>query len=213
MCQTVDECSEMMGETGQGMKSEDKIKTELNNNLTRSWGECCALLEHRGRVDPPIAEVKKKCPWYFTLKGLISECPNMVPVGLGNNATEYDTSILQDQRGGANARAEAGPSSTKGDMLDSDELKDTAKDQEVEDDLKSFNEEMIRPSSPDTKPAVKGKNIAIKKETLGARGGVLTQYITNTLQGNGQRTYQIPTWNSPRTFRIFPANLTEISLA
>jgi F-type H+-transporting ATPase subunit d len=24
--------------------------------------------------------------------------------------------------------------------------------------------------------------------TLGARGGVLTQYITNTLQGNGQRT-------------------------
>jgi hypothetical protein len=49
--------------------------------------------------------------------------------------------------------------------------------------------------------------------TLGARGGVLTQYITNTLQGNGQRTYQIPTWNIPRTFRIFPANLTEISPA
>jgi hypothetical protein len=24
--------------------------------------------------------------------------------------------------------------------------------------------------------------------SLGARGGVLTQYITNTLQGNGQRT-------------------------
>jgi hypothetical protein len=48
--------------------------------------------------------------------------------------------------------------------------------------------------------------------TLRARGGVLTQYITNTLQGNGQRTYQIPTWNIPRTFRIFPANLTEISL-
>jgi hypothetical protein len=33
------------------------------------------------------------------------------------------------------------------------------------------------------------------------------------LQGNGQRTYQIPTWNIPRTFRIFPANLTEISPA
>jgi hypothetical protein len=48
-------------------------------------------------------------------------------------------------------------------------------------------------------------------QPLGARGGVQTQYITNTLQGNGQRTYQIPTWNIPRTFRIFPANLTEIS--
>jgi hypothetical protein len=49
--------------------------------------------------------------------------------------------------------------------------------------------------------------------TLGARGGVLTQYITNTLQGNGQRTWPIPTQNIPRTFRIFPANLTEMSLA
>jgi hypothetical protein len=47
-------------------------------------------------------------------------------------------------------------------------------------------------------------------QTLGERGGVQTQYITNTLQGNGQRTYQIPIWNIPRTFRIFPANLTEI---
>jgi hypothetical protein len=27
-----------------------------------------------------------------------------------------------------------------------------------------------------------------REMTLGARGGVLTQYITNTLQGNGQRT-------------------------
>jgi hypothetical protein len=33
------------------------------------------------------------------------------------------------------------------------------------------------------------------------------------LQGNGQRTYQIPTWNIPRIFRILPANLTEIFLA
>jgi hypothetical protein len=49
--------------------------------------------------------------------------------------------------------------------------------------------------------------------TLGAKGGVLTQYTTNMLQGNGQRTYQIPTWNIPRTFKNFPANLTEISLA
>jgi hypothetical protein len=56
---------------------------------------------------------------------------------------------------------------------------------------------------------------AIRAEivTLGARGGVLTQYIVNTLQGNGQRTYKIPTWNIPRTFRIFQANLTEISPA
>jgi hypothetical protein len=50
-----------------------------------------------------------------------------------------------------------------------------------------------------------------KRIALGARGGVLTRYIVNTLQGNGQRTHQIATWNIPRTFRIFLANLTEIS--
>jgi hypothetical protein len=33
------------------------------------------------------------------------------------------------------------------------------------------------------------------------------------LQENGQRTYQIPTWNIPRTFRIFLASLTEVSPA
>jgi hypothetical protein len=30
--------------------------------------------------------------------------------------------------------------------------------------------------------------VALGEMSLGARGGVLTQYITNTLQGNGQRT-------------------------
>jgi hypothetical protein len=33
-----------------------------------------------------------------------------------------------------------------------------------------------------------GKSERGRSVTLGARGGVLTQYITNTLQGNGQRT-------------------------
>jgi hypothetical protein len=57
------------------------------------------------------------------------------------------------------------------------------------------------------------KILGTLQETLGARGGVLTQYITNTLQGNGQRTQLIPTQNIPRTFRIFPANLTKMSPA
>jgi hypothetical protein len=52
-----------------------------------------------------------------------------------------------------------------------------------------------------------------RRHSLGARGGVLTQYIKNTLQGNGQRTWPIPTQNISRTFRIFPANLTEMSPA
>jgi len=40
MRKIVEDCSEMMGETGQGFKSEDEINKEQNNNLTRTWGEC-----------------------------------------------------------------------------------------------------------------------------------------------------------------------------
>ena len=35
-----------------------------------------------------------KCPWYWQLKAIISERPNQVPVGIGNNASNYDVSLL-----------------------------------------------------------------------------------------------------------------------
>jgi len=34
----VDECSELMGETGQGLNSEEEIKKDQNTHLTRTWG-------------------------------------------------------------------------------------------------------------------------------------------------------------------------------
>jgi hypothetical protein len=37
-------------------------------------------------------------------------------------------------------------------------------------------------------PGNVARTASAEARTLGARGGVLTQYITNTLQGNGQRT-------------------------
>ena len=117
------------------------------------------LRKRERRADLSTAEVKKKCPWYFTLKGLISERPNAVPVGLGNNTTEYDTSILLPQDNN-----EVGPSTMGDDPLDSDELKDTAEDQELEHDLKSFNKDAIGAPSPDTKGAAGGTKATTKKE-------------------------------------------------
>lgn len=67
MCRTVEECSEMMGETGQGYKSEEEIKEANNPKLTRTWGEHSCFLAQT-QVDLSTEEVKKKCPWYFTLK-------------------------------------------------------------------------------------------------------------------------------------------------
>jgi hypothetical protein len=44
------------------------------------------------------AAVKEKCPWFFKLKAIIDERPNAVPVGVGNNSSGYDASILASSR-------------------------------------------------------------------------------------------------------------------
>jgi hypothetical protein len=38
--------------------------------------------------------VKKISPWFFQLRDLVSNCPNLVPHGLGNNDSQIDSSIL-----------------------------------------------------------------------------------------------------------------------
>ena len=89
------------------MMSEDEVKKANIPALMRTWGESYLFLRHEGLPDLFTEDVKKKCPWYFTLKGLISECPNAVPIGLGNNTAEYDTSILVNRQ-----YRDAGPSNT-----------------------------------------------------------------------------------------------------
>ena len=48
--------------------------------------------------------------------------------------------------------------------------------------------------------------------TLGTKPSFPVQYTVNTLQGNGQWTYHIPTQYTASTFRIFPAGFPAISL-
>ncbi|KAM6493203.1 hypothetical protein JOM56_011337 [Amanita muscaria] len=43
---------------------------------------------------PSWAAIKEKCPWFFKLKAIIDERPSAVPVGVGNNGSGYDVSIL-----------------------------------------------------------------------------------------------------------------------
>lgn len=38
--------------------------------------------------------ISATCPWFFEMRDLIAERPNMVPVGLGNSTTDIDPSIL-----------------------------------------------------------------------------------------------------------------------
>jgi len=49
--------------------------------------------------------------------------------------------------------------------------------------------------------------------TLGTTAHLPGRYIASTSQGNGQSTWDIPTWSIPTTFRIFPVSVPAISLA
>ena len=93
------------------------------------------------------------CPWYFTLKGLISERPNLVPVGLGNNTAKYDRSILLRKQGTDGT----GPNQTADDLLDSKELGEPVEDQEHENDLTDA-------PSPDIKVTTGENKVPVKKE-------------------------------------------------
>ncbi|KAF8066555.1 hypothetical protein FPV67DRAFT_1383271, partial [Lyophyllum atratum] len=77
MVRTCRQYTKEMGETGAGITQEDEIDMSLSNEFTNKWGL-----------------IKNAFPWYFTMKELISERPNIVPVGLGNAATGFDMDIL-----------------------------------------------------------------------------------------------------------------------
>ncbi|EPQ51254.1 hypothetical protein GLOTRDRAFT_96451 [Gloeophyllum trabeum ATCC 11539] len=65
------EISKTMGQTGEGITSEDQIRegTEIANK----W-----------------EAIRVECPWYFDMKALITKHPNVTPTGLGNSTSEID---------------------------------------------------------------------------------------------------------------------------
>lgn len=52
-------------------------------------------------------QIKADCPWFFKMRQLIGERPNLVPVGLGDSGTDIDLSVL----------AADGPASSEADRL------------------------------------------------------------------------------------------------
>ncbi|KAF8149304.1 hypothetical protein K438DRAFT_2086789 [Mycena galopus ATCC 62051] len=77
MGRTTRDYIEEMGQTGAGISSADQIDTSLDNAFTSKW-----LI---------IAE---ECPWFFEMRELIGQRPNVVPVGLGISETGIDMDVL-----------------------------------------------------------------------------------------------------------------------
>jgi hypothetical protein len=83
-----------MGETGAGITSEDQINMDEENEFMNKWSECSVLVpELPSLVLTVLPElIKDSFPWLWEMKDLISERPNITPVGLGNSDSIIDMS-------------------------------------------------------------------------------------------------------------------------
>ncbi|KAF7333257.1 hypothetical protein MSAN_02427800 [Mycena sanguinolenta] len=66
-----------MGETGAGIQSASEIDTSVSNAFTNKW-----------------AEISQDCPWFFDMRNLIAQRPNLVPTGVGHGGTAVDLDII-----------------------------------------------------------------------------------------------------------------------
>lgn len=105
MVKDVREFAEEMGQTGEGITCAEEIDMSIENQFTNKWG---AYLWHYSHaytkfklmmVATFLAEIKGVCPWYWDLKAMISERPNKVPVGVGNNSSGYNTNLILSKAG------------------------------------------------------------------------------------------------------------------
>ncbi|KJA17756.1 hypothetical protein HYPSUDRAFT_205980 [Hypholoma sublateritium FD-334 SS-4] len=66
-----------MGQTGMGIMKATELDMSLENHLTNCW-----------------SRIRDKHPWFWTIKSIISERPNIVHTGVGNADDGFDMSYL-----------------------------------------------------------------------------------------------------------------------
>ena len=95
-----------MGETGAGITRADEIDMTQENHFTNKWGthligkdKMCLLCSPFPILE--LAVIQETCPWFFEMRELIGERPNIVPSGLGNGNSEMDMSTFTDGLGAA----------------------------------------------------------------------------------------------------------------
>lgn len=86
-----------MEQTGHGIMSKDEIDFNLDNrftNLAREYIYAYACYS----TDIVVGKVLADCPWYYEIKVLIGQRPNLQPIGLGNSRTPINESVFRHGR-------------------------------------------------------------------------------------------------------------------
>ncbi|KAJ6549361.1 hypothetical protein B0H10DRAFT_2128838 [Mycena sp. CBHHK59/15] len=66
-----------MGETDAGIRSADDIDTNFDNKITTLWDK-----------------IKDRAPWFFDMRDLIAQRPNLVPTGVGHSDSAFDVDVI-----------------------------------------------------------------------------------------------------------------------
>jgi hypothetical protein len=83
-------------------------------------------------TSPLLDVIVTKTPWFFEMRSLIAERLNLVPVGLGNNETPIDLSILLPNKSSENVEAFS-DAADEGGEGDEDRVGTAGKEREVQD--------------------------------------------------------------------------------
>ncbi|KAJ7677409.1 hypothetical protein B0H14DRAFT_2656078 [Mycena olivaceomarginata] len=97
----------------------------LLGSTTRRWGKTGAGVQNAAEIDMSVtnvfttkwAEISAKCPWYFNMRNLIGQRPNLVPTGLGHGSSTVTAGVIMPVAAGD---AAGGPDPIMQEGLDDD---------------------------------------------------------------------------------------------
>lgn len=181
-----------MGQTGMGIMKEADLDMSLENHITNCWSEykipCYDIQTHIN-----TARIRDKHPWFWMLKGIISERPNLVPAGIGNNESGFDISLLQTKDLTPEAVSgyvgDFGESSSDGFGLDNDHGEDEEEDKDEDEDGDEENKDRRKRKRKDEELGEDKKPGAVvgtdSKKSRGPRAGksVVAQTAVSTKKG------------------------------
>ncbi|KAJ7108895.1 hypothetical protein C8R43DRAFT_962832 [Mycena crocata] len=86
-------CIEEMGGTGAGIQTAADIDMSVTNTFTTKWGAYRSPIP-AAALTQTTAEIDAAHPWFFEMRELIGQRPNLIPTGLGRSSTGVDAGVI-----------------------------------------------------------------------------------------------------------------------
>ena len=113
------------------MTSEDQINMDEENEFMNKWSKYCILVSEHPVLTGFLELIKSSFPWFWEMKILISERPNVVPVGLGNSESTIDMSGYE-----AGYKSDASDSKPASEEDEDEDMPDKDEDEDNDDEDK-----------------------------------------------------------------------------